>query len=80
MIERTPQEVIPEGFFMSGSSFTQSRRYCGDSVFSRITCVFHGAVHLEKPSVELDFGYEKIQHTFNRNDSTGFSRLNFDLK
>jgi hypothetical protein len=37
MIERTPQEVIPEGFFMSGSSFTQSRRYCGDSVFSSLS-------------------------------------------
>jgi hypothetical protein len=36
MIERTPQEVIPEGFFMSGSSFTQSRRYCGDSVVSSL--------------------------------------------
>ena len=60
--------------------FNQSRRYRGDFVFSRYTCVFHGAVQLEKPSAELDSGYEKTQHSFNRNDSTGFSWLNFDLK
>ena len=148
MIERTPQEEIPEGFFMLGlvlprvaviaatlsfsekypkiafikataiwvqfalgsigitSSLYRSGNYryrirnCANALATkkdhntsrnlcaqlqrptkaRFTCVLHGAVHQEKRVAKLDFGYEKLQHSFNRNGGSCFSRSNSCIK
>jgi hypothetical protein len=60
-----------------------SRNLCAQPVRptkARFTCVLHGAVHQEKRVAELDFGYEKLQYSLNRNSSARLGRLNFGLK